>query len=55
MLTQSLAILEWLEETVPSRACCRPTRSTAPIVRAMAQIVACDIHPVNNLRIAARP
>jgi maleylpyruvate isomerase len=51
MLTQSMAILEYLEETHPAV----PLLPRAPLerarVRALAQIVACDIHPVNNLRI----
>ncbi len=51
VLTQSLAILDWLDETVPAP----PLLPTDPFdraqVRAMAQIVASDIHPVNNLRI----
>uniref|UniRef100_B0T240 Maleylacetoacetate isomerase n=1 Tax=Caulobacter sp. (strain K31) TaxID=366602 RepID=B0T240_CAUSK len=50
-LTQSLAILEWLDETAPEP----PLLPTDPFdratVRAMAEIIACDIHPVNNLRI----
>jgi glutathione S-transferase len=29
-LTQSLAILEWLDEVMPEPACCRPRRSSAP-------------------------
>jgi maleylacetoacetate isomerase len=51
VLTQSLAILEWLEETHPQP----PLLPTDPLdrarVRAMAGIVACDIHPLNNLRV----
>ncbi len=51
LLTQSLAILEWLDETHPNP----PLLPTAPndraVVRAMADIVACDIHPLNNLRV----
>jgi maleylacetoacetate isomerase/maleylpyruvate isomerase len=51
VLTQSLAILEWLEETHPEP----PLLPKAPMdrarVRAMAEIVACDIHPLNNLRV----
>ena len=51
VLTQSLAILEWLEEThlEPRLLPADPfDRATA---RAMCGIIACDIHPVNNLRI----
>jgi maleylacetoacetate isomerase/maleylpyruvate isomerase len=51
VLTQSLAILEWLEETHPAP----PLLPTGPweraIVRSMAQIVVGDIHPLINLRI----
>lgn len=49
-LTQSLAIMEWLEETYPSP----PLLPADPLARArqraMAQVVACDIHPLNNQR-----
>ncbi|MDB5467440.1 MAG: maleylacetoacetate isomerase, partial [Phenylobacterium sp.] len=51
VLTQSLAILEWLEEAYPEP----PILPKAPLdraaVRAMAGIVACDIHPLNNTRV----
>ena len=50
-LTQSLAILEWLDETVPAPALLPADPFDRATVRAMAQIVACDIHPVNNLRV----
>lgn len=50
-LTQSMAILEYLDETHPTP----PIMPRDPVararVRALAQIVACDIHPINNLRI----
>ncbi len=50
-LTQSLAIIEWLEETHPSP----PLLPAAPLerarVRALALAIACDIHPLNNLRV----
>jgi maleylacetoacetate isomerase/maleylpyruvate isomerase len=52
VLTQSLAILEWLEETHPEPALLPKDPFQRAIVRAMADIVACDIHPLNNLRIA---
>jgi maleylacetoacetate isomerase/maleylpyruvate isomerase len=51
VLTQSLAILEWLDETVPEPALLPADPFDRAIVRSMAQIVASDIHPVNNLRI----
>lgn len=50
-LTQSMAILEWLDETVPSP----PLLPTSPqdrcLVRAMCQLMAADIHPLANLRV----
>lgn len=53
-LTQSLAIIEYLDEIAP-----HPTLLPAdPIgrahVRAMAQVIACDIHPIDNLRVLNR-
>ena len=50
-LTQSLAIIGYLDATRPSRRCCRAIRPTRAHVRAMALAVACDIHPLNNLRV----
>ncbi|KQZ27862.1 maleylacetoacetate isomerase [Caulobacter sp. Root1472] len=50
-LTQSQAILEWLDETVPQPALLPADPFDRAVVRSMAQIVASDIHPVNNLRI----
>ena len=50
-LTQSLAIIEYLEETRPEPALLpRPPAQRAQ-VRALALAVACDIHPLNNLRV----
>jgi maleylacetoacetate isomerase len=51
VLTQSLAILEWLEETHPEPPLLPAAPRERAIVRAMAEIVACDIHPLNNLRV----
>jgi maleylacetoacetate isomerase/maleylpyruvate isomerase len=50
-LTQSLAILEWLEETHPEPPLLPKGARERAIVRSMAEIVACDIHPLNNLRV----
>lgn len=50
-LTQSLAILEWLDETFPEPRLLPADPFDRATVRAMAEIIACDIHPVNNLRI----
>ena len=51
VLTQSLAIIEWLDETHPEPPLLPRDPFDRAAVRAMAGIVACDIHPVNNLRI----
>ncbi len=49
--TQSLAIIEWLEETHPKPALLPTLHAARAQVRALAQIVACDMHPLNNLRV----
>ncbi len=49
-LTQSVAILEWLEETYPDPPLLPSDAWDRARVRAMVQIVAADIHPLNNLR-----
>lgn len=51
VVTQSLAIMEYLEETVPSLPLLPPAAADRARVREIAQIVACDVHPVNNMRI----
>jgi maleylpyruvate isomerase len=51
VLTQSPAILEWLEERHPSPALLPIGATDRAIVRAMAATIACDIHPINNLRV----
>lgn len=51
VLTQSLAILEWLDETHPEPAFLPADAAGRARVRAMAYAIAMDIHPVNNLRI----
>jgi maleylpyruvate isomerase len=50
-ITQSMAILEYLEETHPAVPLLPSTPLARARVRELAQMVACDIHPVNNLRI----
>jgi maleylpyruvate isomerase len=50
-LTQSLAIIEYLEETHPLPALLPPTPAERAWVRSVALAVACDIHPLNNLRV----
>lgn len=51
VLIQSPAIIEWLEETHPSPALLPPDADGRARVRALAAIVGCDIHPINNRRI----
>ena len=50
-LHQSLAILEYLEETHPSPALLPKAPIERAQVRAMALAICCDIHPLNNLRV----
>ena len=50
-MTQSLAIIEWLEETYPEPPLLPKAPADRAVVRSMAGIVACDIHPLNNLRV----
>ena len=51
VLTQSPAILEWLEETHPEPPLLPTSAVARAQVRAMAALVACDIHPLNNHRV----
>ena len=51
VLTQSVAIIEWLEERYPTPALLPADVDDRAHVRALAAIVGCDIHPVNNKRI----
>ncbi len=50
-LTQSLAILEYLEERYPEPALLPGDALGRARVRALADLVACEIHPLNNLRV----
>jgi maleylacetoacetate isomerase len=50
-ITQSMAIVEYLEETHPAVPLLPADPLARARVRALAQMVACDIHPLNNLRI----
>ncbi|HYG26923.1 MAG TPA: maleylacetoacetate isomerase, partial [Caulobacteraceae bacterium] len=54
VLAQSLAILEWLEETRPQPPILPKTPLERAVVRRMALIVACDIHPLNNTRVGRK-
>jgi len=48
---QSMAILEYLEETCPSTPILPDNSIDRAYVRALSNIIACDIHPLNNLRV----
>ncbi|ENX15288.1 maleylacetoacetate isomerase [Acinetobacter sp. CIP 64.2] len=50
-LLQSLSILEYLEERYPAKALLPKDLIERAKVRAFAQTIACDIHPLNNLRV----
>ena len=50
-LAQSMAIIEYLEETHPTPALLPAEPLARARVRALAQMVACEIHPINNLRV----
>ena len=50
-LIQSLAIIEYLDETYPEPPLLPSNPADRARVRALADIVACDIHPINNLRV----
>lgn len=51
VLTQSVAIIEWLEERYPTPALLPTDVNDRAHVRALAAVVGCDIHPINNKRI----
>jgi maleylacetoacetate isomerase len=51
ILIQSLAIIEYLDETYPDPPLLPKEAAGRARVRALADIVACDIHPINNLRV----
>lgn len=51
VMTQTPAIIEWLEETHPMPALLPRDADARARVRALAAMVACDIHPINNRRI----
>lgn len=51
VLSQSLAILEWLEETHPEPPLLPARAAERARVRAAVYTIACDIHPLNNLRV----
>jgi len=54
VLTQSLAIIEWLEDTHPVPPLLPKDPLKRAKVRAFAMALACDTHPVQNLKVLAR-
>ncbi len=54
IITQSLAIIEWLEETRPEPPLLPKDPLRRAKVRAFAMALACDTHPVQNLKVLAR-
>ncbi|WP_292038982.1 maleylacetoacetate isomerase [Massilia sp. UBA6681] len=51
VLAQSLAIIEYLDETRPQAPLLPLDAAGRARVRALSQMIACDIHPLNNLRV----
>lgn len=51
ILTQSLAIIEYLDEVHPAPSLLPGDAANRARLRGLAQIIACDIHPLNNLRV----
>ena len=54
IITQSLAIIEWLDETYPEPPLLPKEPLRRAKVRAFAMALACDTHPVQNLKVLAR-
>jgi len=54
ILTQSMAIMEWLDETHPEPPLLPGSPLDRARIRALSQAIACDIHPVQNLKNLAR-
>jgi maleylacetoacetate isomerase len=51
VLTQSSAIIEYLEEVYPTPALLPESAVDRAYMRSLVQLIACDIHPLNNLRV----
>lgn len=51
VIAQSLAIIEYLEQVQPAPALWPDDPLARARVNAMAQLIACDVHPLNNLRV----
>ena len=54
VMTQSPAILEWLEERYPDPPLLPSRLADRAVVRAMSALIACDIQPINNVRVLAQ-
>ncbi|RYF00218.1 MAG: maleylacetoacetate isomerase [Oxalobacteraceae bacterium] len=54
VITQSLALCEWLEETNPEPSLLPGTALERARIRAFALAISCDIHPVQNLKVLKR-
>jgi maleylacetoacetate isomerase len=51
ILTQSLAIIEYLDEKYPNPPLLPKDPADKAIVRSMAMVIACEVHPIQNLRV----
>ena len=51
LLSQSMAILDWLEETYPETPILPASSFERARCRAFADVIACDVHPLNNLSV----
>ena len=51
VLTQSLAIIEYLDDVYPQPPLLPASPADRARVRSMAQLIVCDIHPLNNMRV----
>ena len=51
LVRQSMSIMEYLDETYPQRPLLPATSRDRARIRSIAQAIACDIHPLNNLRV----
>jgi maleylacetoacetate isomerase len=51
ILTQSLAIIEYLEDTHPKPPLLPADPADRALVRSMALVIACEVHPIQNLRV----
>lgn len=54
VLTQSLAILQWLDETYPDPPFVPGSPLERARIRAFALAIGCDVHPVQNLKVLKR-